>query len=193
MSPKLARAPKQHHSTGPRTAAGKSVSSQNSLRHGLASGALLIPGEDPQAFKALLNNLLAEWDPATPTERLLVENMAKHHWLVERSLRLQSQALATITEPGTLPDSFAVLLRYQTTNERAFSRALKSLQELRKLNAEFVSQKQHAGQNANEAEALALLAQPFPMLDIPAELERIRAGRPPVPPATRPSSSCGPK
>ncbi|MCU1257860.1 MAG: hypothetical protein JWO80_745, partial [Bryobacterales bacterium] len=32
-------------STGPRTEAGKSRSSQNALRHGLASGRLIIEGE----------------------------------------------------------------------------------------------------------------------------------------------------
>jgi hypothetical protein len=42
-------------STGPRTAAGKAISSQNALKHGLASGRLIIEGEDPADYQANLD------------------------------------------------------------------------------------------------------------------------------------------
>ena len=54
--------------TGPRTPEGKAISSATSLKHGLASGRLIIPGEDRDDFEALLNDLVAEHAPATPTE-----------------------------------------------------------------------------------------------------------------------------
>lgn len=56
------------HSTGPRSCAGKLASSRNSLKHGLASGEIIIRGEDPLAFEALLNALLDEHQPANETE-----------------------------------------------------------------------------------------------------------------------------
>ena len=54
-------APKHSHkSTGPRTASGKAASSQNALRHGLASGTILIPGEDPEQLAALQQALIEQ-------------------------------------------------------------------------------------------------------------------------------------
>lgn len=67
------------HSSGPRTPAGKAASSRNSLKHGLASGTLLLPDEDPAEFAALHQSLIADHAPANATEELLVHDMAKHH------------------------------------------------------------------------------------------------------------------
>lgn len=147
MSPKPAiDNNKKQKSTGPRTAAGKAASSQNALRHGLASATLLIPGEDPAELAALERELAAEYKPATATETLLVANMVKHQWLMDRAIRLQGEALA-IAQPGELPATFPVLLRYQTSNERAFYKALTTLLALQKDNrvyqAQFVSQQAH--------------------------------------------------
>src|SRR5579862_5660428 len=56
-------------STGPRTEEGKAKSCLNHLSHGFASSATVMPGEDPQEFIALHNDLAAEHQPATPTEQ----------------------------------------------------------------------------------------------------------------------------
>jgi len=149
MSPQPAPSPSQKSkskSTGPRTESGKAASSQNALRHGLASGTILIPGEDPAEFQALETALFDQYKPADPTQTILVHDMAKHHWLKDRALRLQGEALALAT-PGEIPASFPVLLRYQTTNDRAFYKALDTLKVLQ-LQAEndahdFVSQQQY--------------------------------------------------
>jgi hypothetical protein len=118
--------------TGPRTEAGKAKSAKNSLKHGLASGTLLLPDEDPTALDALRQSLLAEHGPSTATETLLVEDMARHHWLMDRAIRLQADALLKDDMP-----KLALLLRYQTANHRAFHKSLTAFQLLRK---QFVSQ-----------------------------------------------------
>ena len=128
--------------TGPRTPEGKAISSSNSLKHGLASGRLIIPGEDRADFDALLTDLVAEHAPATPTEEMLVQQMAQSWWLMHRALRIQNQAfLETCCDMKKL----ALFLRYQTTYERAFYRALNSLKKLQKdrlaSTRDFVSQK----------------------------------------------------
>src|SRR5690349_22412516 len=79
------------HSTGPRTPTGKLASSRNSLKHGLASGMLLIPGEDPAAFEALRNALMEEHQAASETEALLINEMAQSYWLTQRAIRLQNE------------------------------------------------------------------------------------------------------
>jgi hypothetical protein len=128
--------------TGPRTPEGKAISSANSLKHGLACGRLIIPGEDRDDFEALLNDLVAEHAPATPTEEMLVQQMAQSWWLMHRALRIQNQAFM---ETWCDMKKLALFLRYQTTYERAFYRALNSLKKLQKdrlaAARDFVSQK----------------------------------------------------
>jgi hypothetical protein len=98
---------------GPRTQAGKAASSRNSFKHGLASGRILIEGEDPAAFEALVADLEADYQPATETEALLVHDLAKFHWLADRAIRLQAVAFAASALPE-VPASLNVLIRYQT-------------------------------------------------------------------------------
>src|SRR5436190_21902750 len=88
----LANRANAQSSTGPQTGPGKTRSSQNSLRHGLASGRMIIPGEDPEAFDALLADLVKDHKPGTPTEQLLVEQMAQNFWLAQPAIRLQQDA-----------------------------------------------------------------------------------------------------
>jgi hypothetical protein len=98
---------------GPRTRAGKAASSKNSFKHGLASGRILIEGEDPAEFEALVADLEADYRPATETEALLVHDLAKFHWLADRAIRLQAEAFAACAWPE-MPASLNVLIRYQT-------------------------------------------------------------------------------
>jgi hypothetical protein len=100
---------------GPRTQAGKAASSKNSFKHGLASGRILIEGEDPAAFEALVADLEADYQPATKTEALLVHDLAKFHWLADRAIRLQAEAFAASACPE-VPASLNVLIRYQTSS-----------------------------------------------------------------------------
>jgi hypothetical protein len=116
---------------GPRTAEGKAASSKNSFKHGLASSQILIDDENPAAFYGLVADLEADYQPATETEALLVHDLAKFHWLADRAIRLQAAAFAACSLPE-MPASLNVLIRYQTTNQRAFQTTLKSLQALQK-------------------------------------------------------------
>jgi len=114
--------------TGPRSIEGKATSSGNSLKHGLASGRIIVPGEDPAGFEVLLTDLTAEHAPATETEALLVQQMAQSWWLTQRAIRLQNQAF---TETRVDVAKLALFLRYQTTHERAFYKALNTLIKIR--------------------------------------------------------------
>jgi len=120
------------HSTGPRTPHGKLASSRNSLKHGLASGTLLIAGEDPSAFEALRDALLCEHEPATETEQLLIQEMAQSYWLTQRAIRLQNECF---TPEGVDQKQLSLFLRYQATHERAFHKALNTLLRLKQSRA----------------------------------------------------------
>ena len=133
------------HSTGPRTVDGKLASSRNSTKHGLTGGKIIIAGEDPAAFDALLAAFFAEHQPATLTEELLVQEMAQSHWLGQRAIRLQNDCFSA---EGVDTKRLALFLRYQTTHQRAFHKALAVLLALKKARRQeeigFVSQNRPA-------------------------------------------------
>src|SRR6266851_164006 len=112
------------HSTGPRTDEGKAIASQNSLKHGLASGTLLIPGEDPAAYEALVADFIAQHQPVTPGEEIAITDMAHAWWLKTRAIAFQNRYIEN-------EKMLALYLRYQTTHERAYYRALAELRKLK--------------------------------------------------------------
>jgi hypothetical protein len=63
----------------------------NALRHGVLSRYTVLPWEDQDEYRGLLNALVAEHKPAGPTEEHLVEEMAGVLWR-KRRLRLAEAA-----------------------------------------------------------------------------------------------------
>ena len=119
-------------STGPRTEEGKAIAALNNLRHGFNGVFCVLPSESSKAFIRLVDDLHAEHQPATPTERLLVMDMARHYWLLQRAIRLQEEAFTRNRDDEALARQLALYMRYQTTNQRAFHRCLHDLLKLRK-------------------------------------------------------------
>src|SRR3954447_18901198 len=72
-------------STGPRTAAGKSVTRLNALKHGLFATDPIIPGEDPALFEALRAGHYDQFQPANTHEHVLLAAMVRDAWSLERS------------------------------------------------------------------------------------------------------------
>ena len=119
-------------STGPKTESGKAVCSQNRRIHGLSGDAFhVLPGEDQIAFDEFFAQLTAEYQPASVTESVLIEQMAQSAWLSRRAIRLQESCFQDGVVPEHRERTFALYIRYQTTHERAFSRALNDLLKLR--------------------------------------------------------------
>ena len=79
------------HSTGPSTPEGRAAVRLNGLKYGLYAETLILPGEDPAEFDALLDRLDAEHQPATPTEEIFVSQIAMASW---RRLRVQRMEAA---------------------------------------------------------------------------------------------------
>ena len=119
-------------STGPKTPQGKAASSRNRLSHGFASSTRFVRGEDPAEFNLLLDDLLSEHQPATPTEQILVEQMAHHHWISMRATRLQDSEVAIHLKLGMTPTHLPVFIRYQTAAERSFHKAHNELLKAQK-------------------------------------------------------------
>ena len=81
-------------STGPRTQAGKTRSSQNSLRYRFLSGELLLPEEDPKALSKLRARLREQYKPRGATEEILVQIMVSDLWRLARLYKVESAILS---------------------------------------------------------------------------------------------------
>jgi hypothetical protein len=87
------------HSTGPRTAAGKYSSSRNALTHGLTSHTAVLPSEDPAAYQSHCLQFRNEYQPKTPTEIHLVQELADTAWRLNRVPLLEADLLARTANP----------------------------------------------------------------------------------------------
>ncbi len=157
------------NSTGPTTESGKQTAAANSLKHGLTSKRIIIPGEDPAAFDQLRAEMHADWKPATYQEATLVDQISEQAWRLERARRVETasfnafmpnlQATPKSVQGGRIqmlptdPDeamaaafhanakAFDNLRRYETAIERSY---YKAIAELRKIQTERREQQRQA-------------------------------------------------
>jgi hypothetical protein len=80
-------------STGPKTAEGKEVVSQNALKHGFFSRETVVKDEDQADFDRYHEAMLAEMGPVGVMEATLAERIASLSWRLRRAERMQDQAL----------------------------------------------------------------------------------------------------
>ncbi len=78
------------HSTGPSTPEGRAAVRLNGLKHGLCAETIIVPGEDPAAFEAMLDAYRAEYQPATPSAEFLVRQVAMADWRLLRLHRIEA-------------------------------------------------------------------------------------------------------
>lgn len=83
----------RHHSGGPRSEAGLAASSQNSTKHGILSEHLILRGENPADFAALLEQLREALDPVGAFEAFQVERIAVGIWRQRRLVRAETEQL----------------------------------------------------------------------------------------------------
>src|SRR5579863_2797972 len=142
-------------SRGPVSPAGKLVSSRNALKHGMLSGTIVLQGESTDRFDQLVATLDEEFQPQTPFEESLIDNMAVIRWRqmriwgmekdgMEHEMRRQSDLSDSIsTEDNatraslafrTLSDdsrSLDLMNRYDSRYQREYLRAHRRFLEVR--------------------------------------------------------------
>jgi len=84
-------------STGPRTAQGKAVVSQNAVKHGLRTERAVIVGEDPGEFEFHRDQMLGELAPAGAMESMLAERVVSLSWRLRRAERVQNEAFDALS------------------------------------------------------------------------------------------------
>jgi hypothetical protein len=156
------------NSTGPVTSDGKTKSSANSLRHGLTAKQMVLSTEDPDAFNALRERLLAEHDPQGALETALVEQIAGNLWRLQRAQRFERNLVESLyiqSDPGAIP-AVERVLRYLTAIERAFHRSIRelaNLQTARRKDLAAEEQTQAARSSAASDQLLEELLAPLPL------------------------------
>ena len=122
--------PTTNRSTGPRTAAGKQRSSMNALTHGLTSRSPVLATEDPAAYQRHCRQFFDEYQPATPTQTQLTQEIADTAWRLNRIPSLEADLLSQNPSPQTLIPQLATLgLHYQRLS-RQFQKAVDKLREI---------------------------------------------------------------
>ena len=123
------------HSTGPRTPEGKAASSHNALKHGLTSAQIVLPTESQAEFDELANELREEYQPDTPSESLLVDQLIAASWKLRRVRAAEAHFYQTIdsaTDPLIDDPKLERLARHEARIERSFYRALHELQRIQR-------------------------------------------------------------
>jgi hypothetical protein len=142
-------------SRGPVTSAGKLASSRNALKHGMFSATIVLEGESTDNFYQLVANLFDEFQPQTPFEESLIENMALARWRhvricglekagMDYEIRRQAEMSASIAAENNvtraaiafraLSDdsrSLDLIKRYDSSFERQYYRAHRCFLEVR--------------------------------------------------------------
>jgi len=145
-------------SHGPTTPAGKLASSRNAITHGMLSTTIVLNGESTDRFLELLTALLDEFQPQTPFEESLIENMTVARWrqmriwgmekaAMEHEMRRQGEiANSTALDPAeraatraaiafrTLSDdsrSIELINRYESRFDRQYLRAHRRFLDVR--------------------------------------------------------------
>jgi hypothetical protein len=83
-------------STGPRSAEGKSASRFNALKHGIDAASIVIPGEDPAVYDALVADYHRDFRPQSPSETFHVDAMLRADWQKRRLQRVEADLHRTL-------------------------------------------------------------------------------------------------
>ncbi len=129
------------HSTGPRSEAGKQRSALNALTHGLTARTAVLPSEDLEGYQNHCRQFRDEYQPKTPTETQLVQELADNSWRLNRIPLLESDLLARAANPPTeeaaiafdIVDAHRVIATLSMHGHRLSRQFHKSLEQLRQI------------------------------------------------------------
>ena len=78
------------HSTGPKTDAGKAISSHNAVTSALTGRTILLPNDDIPRYEKLAKEMIEFHKPAQYMEGLLVQSLTDTEWRLQRIPSLES-------------------------------------------------------------------------------------------------------
>jgi hypothetical protein len=140
-------------STGPKTEEGKAKSRFNALKHGMTAEVAVLPHEDKLSYEELRRTTIESYQPENGAELMLVDLIAINYWRLLRARRVETATmdlhiraykgrhgvspLPSMDDDAGIATAFAdpnngleSILRYQTTVERAYFRAVEALRKM---------------------------------------------------------------
>jgi hypothetical protein len=129
------------HSTGPRTESGKRRSSLNALTHGLTAESAVLASEDRAVYDLHRQALIDEHQPKTPTENILVDEIADTSWRLKRIPLFEAALLTRAENPPSeqaviefdIVDAHRALASLGLHDSRLWRKLHKTLDKLREL------------------------------------------------------------
>ena len=107
----------------------------NATRQGLTGQQFVLNGESAADYDTLHRSVIAENQPASEDEAMLVERIAQNYWKLLRAERYEQQIFdyfAAINEDVFASKRYANYMRYRNAVERSWNRARSELASLKK-------------------------------------------------------------
>jgi hypothetical protein len=96
----------------------------------------VLPTEDPAAYQLHSRQFFDEYQPATPTETQLTQEIADTAWRLNRIPLLEAELFSPNPNPQSLISPLATLGLHYTRLSRQFQKAVEHLREIRSERAE---------------------------------------------------------
>ena len=120
------------HSTGPTTPAGKEAIRFNALTYGLRTRASILPDENAADYSQLWDELEADWQPQTRTERCYLETMVTSQWLLKRVAESEQKIYAYIAFGEHQCKMLVYVAKQRAQLERSFRTAIADIKQAQK-------------------------------------------------------------
>jgi hypothetical protein len=118
------------NSTGPRTPAGKAISSQNARKHDLCSRTLRLSPEEWAEYNGMCDRYRRDLQPVGDVEQTLIDEICFSYWRLQQAREAE---LTVITGHPTEFRLIALYIRYRTGYERGFYKALDKLNQTQRI------------------------------------------------------------
>ena len=141
-------------STGPKTPEGREAIRFNALTYGLRTRETILERENAREYSELWDELDAEWQPHTRTDRIYLETMVTSQWLLKRIAESEQQ-IYTIANFEHRFKMLAYVYKMRAQLERSFRTAVADMQQSQKERKAVQTQPPQAEQPAKPASAPA--------------------------------------
>jgi hypothetical protein len=117
------------HSSGPKTPEGKAAVRFNALTYGLRTRATILPDENAADYSQLWDELEADWQPQTRTERCYLETVVTSQWLLRRVAESEQNIYLSVAFGEQQFKMLAYVAKQRAQLERSFRTAIADMKQ----------------------------------------------------------------
>jgi hypothetical protein len=120
------------NSTGPTTPEGREAIRFNALTYGLRTRQTILPSENCAEYSQLWDELEADWQPQTRTERIYLETMVTSQWLLRRIAESEQRIYTAMKLGEERFKLLAYVYKQRAQLERSFRTAVADMKQSQK-------------------------------------------------------------